>query len=130
MVTDCHATSQVSSCQMLKFGAWVTPKCPSPACPVDRHCPGESSLNFQETTMSYLSTCIQKPRLSARTAPDLCCDHSPLAVLLSANFLPPLPRSFHDRTSKSYKVLLVPLQWWICIAVPKNTTENNLQEEN
>lgn len=99
----CCATSQVGRCQMLKSGAWVTPKCPGPACPVDRHCPGERSLNFlllgllektvckaaQETPTSTCQpvskshgSVRQQPRTCAvATAPLLCCSLSPSCLL-------------------------------------------------
>lgn len=78
----------------------------------------------------YLSTCIQKPCLSAPTAPDLRCGHSPLAVLLSVFFWPPLPHSFHDRTSQCLQHAAGAPVVLDLHSSAQTTPENNLQEES
>lgn len=128
---------------MLKSGAWVTPKCPGPACPVDRHCPGERSLNFlllgllektvckaaQETPTSTCQPASkshgsvrQQPRTCAvATAPLLCCSLSPSCLLCHI-------LSMTGRRS-AYNICWRPAVLHSHSGA-QTTPENNLQEES
>lgn len=120
---------------MLKSGAWVTPKCPGPACPVDRHCPGERSLNFlllgllektvckaaQETPTS---TCqpASKSHGSVRQQPR-CCVALCLLLASFATFFPWQDAEAPITSAGAPAVLA-------SHSGAQTTPENNLQEES